>query len=734
MVTEKRTTKRIGMRLTCIAVAAAMLTIPGMEPANAQQRRTLLEQWLFPQPVPRRDRRIYRNERGDFFIYEDRRRNLKPRGKLKPRPKPQVQRRAVQPIKKVRGPRYYTYEPEALKAIALAGLLSARAEAENNQSQPSETAKKIDDAWLADIVADIDPKTTGSLEERPGFDEAALVGWTLKAEAGIAKALEAHYSADPAYLWIGKDGRPNQQARAVMRVLEDAAAEGLDPQDYAFEMEFSYNAAGEIAALGATEPEGGLPVESEIEIRELGEIEEAEGGRIEAVLRKTAAVSDEWTAAEAAHFELALSASALRYAADVENGVINPNKISGYHDFPAYKRDYPALIKTLAASADPARALADMHPGGGRYQALKRALADLRGQENKLPYQPIAADTFFRPGQKHAELPKVLRAIAVRGSDELRETHREVFAAYDDSDLYSQDLVPIIRDFQRENGLGVDGIVGRNTLAKLAIESPATKMAKIRLAMERLRWHPDNLGQTHVFINQPAYNASYVVNGKAQLSMKAIVGKPSNQTSFFHDTIERVEFNPYWNVPRSILVNEMLANIRANPGYLPARNYEVVAHGGSKLSPYGVDWYSPSAIKKVYVRQRPGSGNALGELKILFPNKHSIYMHDTPQRKLFGRGARALSHGCIRLHQPREMAAAVLGTDVEAIGSYIADGRNKGVKVENQIPVYVAYFTAWPDDQGVVRYYTDVYGRDKALTKAFDAVEKTRRSAVATTS
>ena len=154
--------------------------------------------------------------------------------------------------------------------------------------------------------------------------------------------------------------------------------------------------------------------------------------------------------------------------------------------------------------------------------------------------------------------------------------------------------------------------------------------------MERLRWLPVEFGYKHVFINQPAYNASYIVNNKPQLSMRAIVGKKSNQTNFFYDTIESVEVNPYWNVPRSILINEKLRKLQSNPYHYQARGFEVLRHGKrTPIDPGTINWYDGKVAKKYYIRQKPGGSNALGDVKILFPNKHNIYMHDTASRGLF---------------------------------------------------------------------------------------------------
>ena len=194
--------------------------------------------------------------------------------------------------------------------------------------------------------------------------------------------------------------------------------------------------------------------------------------------------------------------------------------------------------------------------------------------------------------------------------------------------------------------------------------------------MEQARWLPADLGSRYVFINQPAYKVYYHDQGAEQFSMRVVVGSKANQTYFFEDEIQTVEFNPYWGVPQSIIINEMLPKLRNDPGYLDRLGYQVEV-GGRPVSSYDVNWNGSTA--GVAVRQPPSSDNALGELKILFPNAHAIYMHDTPSKSFFKKDQRALSHGCVRLADPRRMAAAVLGTTVEDVGKQIAGGRNKGV-------------------------------------------------------
>ncbi len=495
----------------------------------------------------------------------------------------------------------------------------------------------------------------------------------LRARKPLGKALVAHYQASPSFLWIDEDGEINQKANSALHVLADAQSYGLRIDDYALPLMTVGDDATEEDLLKAS-----------------------------------------------MEFEFALTAATLRYMADAKNGYVDPNRISGYHDFANIKADYAALLKQIAGAPDMAQVMLDQHPKDKVFVELQRELAELR--ETTVGYDSIniAPKTFVRPGQTSDQLENIVESIRRKAPSSLLDDHFDVFAVHHDEGTYTDEVVAMIEDFQASNGLKADGIIGRNTISKMQTSDPKVRLNKVLYAMERLRWHPDQLGNTHVFINQPAYRASYVNNGKTQLSMRAVVGKPANQTSFFHDKIEYVEYNPYWGVPRSILVNEMLPKLMDNPYYLDDKGYEITTQRGTHISSGSVDWWSVGRNFPYNVRQPPGSRNALGELKIMFPNKHSIYMHDTPAKSLFRRDRRAFSHGCVRLAQPRAMAAAVLGSNEGHIASRLAGGSNNKQQLSKEIPVYVAYFTAWPDDEGKVMFYGDVYGRDTALGKAMN--------------
>ena len=507
-----------------------------------------------------------------------------------------------------------------------------------------------------------------------------LKTFRLRTYREIASAVDAYYTENPRFLWIDR-GAPTNRAHAVIAALGRADRFGLSPLDYQ-------------VALPDLDAGDGDP-----------------DAREAALIR----------------FEMELTANALLYVLDAQRGRVDPNKISGYHDLPRNAVDLARTVRLLATVSRPDVYLEGRHPATDDFKALVKALAELKAQEEAEDIVEIQSGTFLKPGATNPELVNVIAAIRKSGSAELLANHAAYLDVYADEHDYTPEAVALVQDFQREKGLVADGIVGKNTIRALTPISSRQRIRKIELAMERRRWLPRNLGSRHVFINQAAFRATYIEAGAAPFSMRVVVGTKANQTSFFHDQIETVEYNPYWGVPRSIIVNEMVPKLYGDPSYLDRLGYEVTTVSGRRVSSSSVDWYGVATKQvSINVRQPPGSGNALGRLKILFPNKHAIYMHDTPHKSLFDKDMRAFSHGCIRLHDPRGMAAKVLGTSVDYIDRRIAEGHNDSDDVPRKIPVYVTYFTAWPTDEGTIGFHDDVYGRDAYLTKALEATDRAR--------
>jgi murein L,D-transpeptidase YcbB/YkuD len=551
-----------------------------------------------------------------------------------------------EPLPKVTGPRYYTYKPEAQRAIRIALPAGAN----------GDPAAQNEVLGTRRFLAEVNVRAT---------DE-------------VAKTVESYYSnTTKPLIWVDDNGL-SERGRQMVEALANAGVAGLSPEDYAVT----------------------LPSD-------------------------TAAVTDpELRQRELMNFEVALSAKVLTYVQDTTRGRIDPNKISGYHDFKRKGVNIAPVLDLLRKSPDVAAYLRNRDPKSPQFIALRDELARLRAEDAEANVAPItiAPGTLLKPGQSNPELARIVGAVKQVASEAVLTQHAATFAAYTGTPDYTPELVSLVEAFQKEKGLKPDGVVGPATIRAMTGHSNAEKIAKLQVAMEAIRWLPSDLGQRYVFINQPAFTAYYVNDGKEQLSMRVVVGSKSNQTYFFQDQIETVEFNPYWGVPQSIIINEMLPKLRADPSYLDRLGYEV-SYGGRKVASSQIDWNTTHSVD---VRQPPGGDNALGELKILFPNEHAIYMHDTPSKSFFNRDMRALSHGCVRLAQPRVMAAAVMGTTVEEIGKQIASGQNRAVQVPQKIPVYVSYFTAWPNKDGVIEYFDDVYGRDAYTAKAFKVTTDAR--------
>jgi len=565
---------------------------------------------------------------------------------------------------------------------ARAGTARAPADFDASDPDPLPTVKKSqyftyrpEAQRLVKVPAFAGPIVTGAISPDSAASPLAPVTVSVRAEDGVAAAMESFYAKGDTYLWITNEGIADR-ARAAASVLQKAGDVGLNPADYKVEE----------------------PVLS---------------GDANADRQKLMT------------YELEMTKAVLTYIQDDVRGRIDPNRISDYYEFKRKDVNLKGALLVMQRSPDVAAYLSSRDPSSPQFQALKAELARLNAAQapDQQPQIDLNLTSLLRPGGSSPELSKIVELIKRHGSDTLKAENAMALESYTGSPEYTPELVDVIKAFQQEKGMKPDGVIGKGTIRALqGGETQGNKVNKLIYAMEQLRWLPNDLGSRRVFINQAAFMAYYFNDNKQQLAMKVVVGGVNHQTNFFQDQIETVEFNPYWGVPRSIIVNEMMPKLRQDPSYLDRMGYEVSVRG-KVVSSSSLDW---GRNPDVDVRQPPGNANALGQLKILFPNKFSIYMHDTPQKSFFARDMRALSHGCVRLSDPRAMAAAVLGVDKDKIASDIATGKNMSVPVPTKIPVYVAYFTAWPTPDGKVEFFDDVYGRDTYLQRAMDATSKAR--------
>ena len=448
-----------------------------------------------------------------------------------------------------------------------------------------------------------------------------------------------------------------------------------------------------------------------------------------------------------ARLDVELTAMALRLAEHLSGGVVDPNKISSYHDLKPPKVAPARALKKLAEAENPAAWLESLAPKHFAYRLMKKELARLRGggEEKLLP--PIPVGRLIRPGMRDDRLRLVRRHLRKLGLLEDTPENGNAStrngavtaeptaatgspgaagapAAGTRADVYDAQLVAAVKRFQRMAGLKPDGIIGKGTIGALnrrnSVNTRARRIHKLALNMERLRWMPRNFGKVHFLVNVPAFEVYLYENGRIRWKSRVITGKPSNQTYFFSDRIRIVVFNPYWGVPQSIIRKEFIPKLMRDPHWLDREGYEVRDRTGKRISSAAVNWAAYRNAKEIPydVRQLPGDKNALGRIKVLFPNRHAIYMHDTPAKSLFRRSVRAFSHGCVRVQKPRELAELVSGMDPFEIEQILKSGKNTKVKLKRTTPVHLAYFTVWPDNKGRLRYYNDIYGRDKLLETA----------------
>jgi len=471
-----------------------------------------------------------------------------------------------------------------------------------------------------------------------------------------AREIAAFYAArSERPVWIA-DGTYTPAARAVMDRLARAADDGLDPADYP------------------------LPWQ------DLGRSFQSAPDRI-------------------ARYDLMLSQAIARYARHAYSGRVTPTRVSANLDYEVKPLAAGDVLALVSGSDDPAATLAAYNPPQPEFAALRAELARLRAAAAATATLPAVPDgPLLKPGMNDPRVPVLRERL-------------QLAATTIEPELYDAVLVAAVESFQSSSGLRADGIVGRNTLAAMNGRQ-ADPVTTVLVNMERWRWMPRFLGDFNVRVNIPEYTLNVYRDGAVAYTTRVVVGKVGSQTPVFSDEIRHVVVNPYWNVPASIVRNEMLPKIRAGSGL---RGYQVFANVGGKYRAVDPRSIRNVDARKIQVRQPPGAANALGEVKFLFPNKHNVYLHDTPSKSLFEREVRAYSHGCVRVMNPWDFAEALLSGPGEVSAAAIrkrVGGGESWVNLDRRVPVHITYFTAFVDDGGRLQIRDDIYGHDKRVAAA----------------
>lgn len=372
------------------------------------------------------------------------------------------------------------------------------------------------------------------------------------------------------------------------------------------------------------------------------------------------------------------------------------------------------LFMTLAAGCagkpPPTRAKAPAPTGGGRPSiiGLPKVLQD---------YQEIAAKGGWPMVPNVDKLEKGAQGEAVS------VLRKRLMVTGDlpkgkDGDLYDDAVVEGVQRFQMRHGLEPDGAVGKDTLQALNVPVEE-RIHQIQVNLARKDSMPEETANRYVVVNIPDFRLKVIENGKPALGMKVVLGQRKQwQTPLIDSQIKYLILNPKWNVPAGIFAKELIYDLRKDPTYLERHRMKVVSVAG-EVDPATIDWNTVSAKNpQMRIVQREGAGNSLGRIKFMFPNPYDVYLHDTPQKKLFARNMRALSHGCVRVEQPLDLATYLLSKDDgswtrEKIESAINTGRNRDIPLATPIPVHIIYRTAWVDEAGSPNFRNDIYGRDE---------------------
>lgn len=406
--------------------------------------------------------------------------------------------------------------------------------------------------------------------------------------------------------------------------------------------------------------------------------------------------------------ELAHARVLARYLSDLGGGMVRPSAVDPQIHRQVRRPRVDRMIAEFAASDDPAGYLASVAPGHPAYRALQQAQA-ARQDLVVPPGLPTVPEALWRPGARDPGVAVLRERLAAIG-----------FAAPGAPDLYDEALSAEVTRYQQAIGLPADGIAGPRTIRALNAGADQGTQ-RILMALERMRWlGGEDLEARHVWVNIPEFKARILDGGQQVFETRTIVGTtdPDRQTPEFSDQMEYVVVNPRWNVPRSMTVRDYLPQLKANRH---AVSHLDVVDGQGRVIPRGqIDFSRYTAANFPYrLRQKPGDDNALGLVKFIFPNQWNIYLHDTPTKHLFANRSRAYSNGCIRIGDPFDLAHALLSQQTDdpqaMFRRALEGGRERWLALTPNVPVHLVYFTAYPDADGAIAFFEDIYGRDASL-------------------
>ncbi len=425
--------------------------------------------------------------------------------------------------------------------------------------------------------------------------------------------------------------------------------------------------------------------------------------------------------------EIGFSLVVLRYAEHAFGGRVDPTKLSLWLNRGPRPVDAMTFIPELATSANPAQLLQNLHPKHPQFSVLLNAY-----RQRKFPeLHPIRKDDSdliipsgpkIKKGATHPQIGLIRRRLGVPPAL--------------GTDVYDKRLANAVAKIMKNKRWKYRKTTIDKWVRRALNEGPKKKqqqlksisLRKLVIKMDRWRRMPDDLGRLHIRNNLPAYETQVFKGDSVIHKERIIIGKPNTQTPVFSDRMDYVVFKPNWGVPASIKIRQLLPRLRGGDySVLSRRGMRIIGQSGRTISPRRFKW-SRVNIADVPIFQAPGRSNPLGQVKFIFPNRHSVYMHDTPKKSLFKSRARSFSHGCIRVRNPKRLAEVIFsetkGWDKKQVHAHWSRKAkaNKRVDLEQKIRVHNTYFTLVVTDDGKIESYKDVYGHDRRIGRAMDGV------------
>lgn len=414
---------------------------------------------------------------------------------------------------------------------------------------------------------------------------------------------------------------------------------------------------------------------------------------------------------EAARYEIAVTTVVLRYARDVHTGHFKPTDIYSDVLLPTVSFDAPWYLNRAVDSGSPATYVAELPPNHPEYQRLVKALAQYRAISEEGGWPLVPGNTEIRLDRNDERLDALVKRLTFEDptlDGKAKPTRNDIRDA--------------VKRFQARNGLDDDGRVGPETIAVMNVPA-AVRAAQIAANMERWRWLTPQFESRYIAVNVPDQSVQYIHDGKVVLKSKVVVGRKTSASPIIRTEIKTVVVNPPWNIPGDIAARDLLPHLKRNANYLATRN--MVVMDGPPNDPTGrtIKWRNIKPAEFPYaIRQLPGPKTALGAIMLDSPNDFDVYLHDTPNKKLFDLTTREISNGCIRVEQIFPLASLALTGDMDdgmdELNKARRTRKTQRISLDNPVPVYFLYWTAMVDEDGTVDFRPDRYGRDSTLIAA----------------